>query len=237
MLLAEESYSTELEAYISQEFCSAAGKFDGWKHHFYTHTFSDNLRYFFWPSSAMKHYSLLPALNQIIEPRKKKIKSLTLLWWWYCFHYFAFLSVKTFSLLTLDSSSDIGLNEIEPCICFPETDRCHHLPFLNSLKSAELGTHEFLPAPAQWLTCFYWKQVLCSAKICQSPSFYQVHLHPNSTERLCLRAKWSEQVKPTLPLSLRACAPLTARSLLVLPQQEQQPHRQCKLSQKMKIDK
>lgn len=95
----------------------------------------------------MKHYSLLPALNQITEPKKKQIKSLTLLWWWYCFHYFAFfLSVKTFSLLTVDSSSDISLYKIEPCICFPETDRCHHLPFINSLKSAEVGSHEVRPS-------------------------------------------------------------------------------------------
>lgn len=46
-----------------------------------------------------------------------------------------------YSMLILNSSYDTGLNEIDPYTCFSETDRCHHLPFLNSLQRAEAVTY------------------------------------------------------------------------------------------------
>lgn len=111
--------------------------------------------FLFWSSCAVKRHIFLPALNQATV--KEETKTLTLLWWWYCLPYFAFLSAKAFSFLRLESSHDIGFNEMESYICFPETDRCHHLLFPNSLRRAIAGIHELLPAPAQCLTCFYWK--------------------------------------------------------------------------------
>lgn len=94
------------------------------------------------------------------------------MWWWYCVPYFAFLSVKTFSLPTLDSSRDVGFNETEPYICFPETDRCNHLLFPNTLKRAKAGIYELIPAPAEWLTCFYWKARLMQRQNLPVPIFW-----------------------------------------------------------------